>query len=146
MATINKILVALSDQMYRDVKFVAEHNPTQVVDDDTTKMFNHLLAEVEKVFPLTKRIAAFSPMSPRTLKYKDALVVTGQLFRFLSVMTETEGKPQRAKPVDAGNGAEGIPDPGSEDEHDPTHDVELYGRAKPVNLNDDGTIRFSLED
>lgn len=88
MATFNSVLLGLAEQMYEDVKFIAQLNPTQVVDDDTAKMFNGLLNEVRINCPGVTAVLAFEAMTGRTLKYKDALVVVGQM-RALLRMAET---------------------------------------------------------
>lgn len=85
MATINTVLLGLAEQMYEDIKFVAQLNPTQVVDDDSTRMFNGLLNEVRINCPGAMGIISFEEMTPRTLKYKDALVVVGQLRMLLRI-------------------------------------------------------------
>jgi len=90
MTTINSVLLGLAEQMYEDVKFIAQLNPTQVVDDDTAKMFNGLLNEVRVNAPGVTGVLAFEQMSGRTLKYKDALVVVGQLRTLLRIADKTD--------------------------------------------------------
>lgn len=69
------LLVSLSEQMYRDVRFITQSNPTVVVDEETVRMFNSLLLEVRKAYPHAVEAIAFEEMTARTLKYKDALLI-----------------------------------------------------------------------
>jgi hypothetical protein len=83
------LLLALARRMYEDVKFIAQSNPTQVVDEDTTYIFNHLLNEVRQQFMNVEHVFAFKLMEARTLKYKDALVLSGQLYELMTVITSS---------------------------------------------------------
>ncbi|MDK2971445.1 MAG: hypothetical protein PWP23_1200 [Candidatus Sumerlaeota bacterium] len=153
------LLAALSEQMYRDIRFITQSNPTVVVDDDTVKMYNSLLTEVRKSFPHAVESIAFEEMTPRTLKYKDALVVVGQLACLVKVMTGGENLAaapaasvsQAASQPVARSGqtvlrvAEAPAEPEEAPEAEPPLDPELYGPTPPLHLNEDGTVKFSLD-
>jgi hypothetical protein len=168
-----EILVGLARQMYDDIRFITEHNPTQVVDDDTARVFNTLLLEVQQTFRSTPMVFAFNEMSARTLKYKDALVVMGQLYRLLRLMTQdaraaaaaaAPGPAQRASKVAPRPPSEALDPSLDEGEYDQPaeppasardqaiksqleSDSELYGDGPlPPKVNPDGTIPFSLLD
>lgn len=141
------ILVKLSEQMYQDIKFITEANPTQVVDEDTARVFNSLLKEVRRSKPSNGIIQVFEEMSPRTLKYKDALVVVGQLYRILSLLDQSDldiddlirrssGENQKP-PAEEAKIKDNAEDSGVSDE-------ELYG-TKSVKVNDQGIVPFELD-
>jgi hypothetical protein len=90
MNRTQRLLAGLAEQMYRDVRFVAHTNPTVVVDEETSRMFNNLLAEVRRTFPHAVETCGFEEMSARTLKYKDALVIVGQLMCLVRVLSGPE--------------------------------------------------------
>lgn len=148
MPSQNDVLTALSEQMYRDIHFVAEQNPMQVVDDDTARMFNGLLKEVSKAFPSMIEVCPFEPMTARTLKYKDAVVVMGQLWCLVRVGTGRYPFPENKNAARLAAAVENVPDlpPARRNNEPPDHDVELYGPSPPVGLNEDGTVKFSLDD
>jgi len=145
------ILVKLAEQMYEDIKFITEANPTQVVDEDTARVYNSLLKEVRRAKPTNGIIQVFEEMSPRTLKYKDALVVVGQLYRILSLLDQsdldiddlirrTSGENQKPP-------AEELKEQKQESLKaiDPSvSDEELYG-TKSVKINDQGIVPFELD-
>ena len=136
---VNSLLVGMARQMYKDVRFVTHLNPKEIVDDDTAGMYNSLLSEVRQQYGNHPLLKNFREVSPRTLKYKDALVVIGQLTSLL-VLLEEMRRPKSA-------GAIAPADPLGEDDTGETNfDKELYGPTPPSKVNDDGTIPFTLED
>ena len=140
MSKTTVLLSRMARQLYEDMRFIAQLSSTQIVDDDTAKMFNNLLAEVRQNFPAIPQVFAFGEMTPRTIKYKDALVVVGQLKCIIEVATAPDGKivPPVSKAAQKNNGGE--------DPNESRHDMELYGNRPPVRVNEDGTIPFSLDD
>ena len=62
-----ELLVGLARQMYDDIRFITEHNPTQVVDDDTARVFNTLLLEVQQTFRSQPLVFSFNEMAARTV-------------------------------------------------------------------------------
>ena len=165
-----RLLAVMADRLYDDIKFVTEQNPTQIVDDDGARAYNVLLLRVRKHFSQAEPVADFQEWAPRTIKYKDALVVAGQLAAMVRALSEVEARPfsPAATPV---NVPQPIPQhaptpvmmpPAAASLRPPTapimrpqpqppappprpHDEELYGSALPPKRNDDGTIPFSLE-
>ncbi len=149
------LMVSLTQQMYEDIKFITQHNPTQVVDEDTVRMYNSLLNEVRVTMPGVTAVLAFEEMNARTLKYKDALVVVGQLMRLLEVASREQfpietlfnmssDPPTRVqRSVRRNNQEEEYEE---EDDEYNIHDEELYGPNRPVHVNADGTVPFSLDD
>ncbi len=137
MTDARRTLSFLARQLYRDVHFVTQLNPVNIVDDETTHAFNSLLAEARRLFPGNNIVATFKDMAPRNIKYKDALIVSGQLAAFLELVTG--GVPVAAA---AGAGPNATPPPGENDSLDLEH--QLYGK-QPVKRNPDGTIPFSME-
>lgn len=157
------VLVGLARQMYEDIRFITEQNPTQVVDDDTARMFNTLLAEAQQAFRSAPLVFSFNEMSPRTLKYKDALVVVGQLYRLLAMFAPPPAaRPAAAPARQPSEALDPSLDEGEYDEQPPARaltpeeeaaqrqieaDRELYGDGpQPPKVNPDGTIPFSLMD
>lgn len=140
MADSRQILTDMAQQFYQDVRFVCQLNPINVVDEDTTSSFNALLARAREVYPTERGIKEFSELSPRNLKYKDALIVAGQfaiLVRLLSGRADTFSASIAKATAPA--------DPKAASSSDSQHDLELYGPATPKKVNPDGTIPFSLE-
>ncbi len=160
MAGINAILLGLAEQMYEDIKFITEQSPTQVVDDDTVRMFNSLLSEVRLSCPGCVGVVKFTEMNARTLKYKDALVVLGQLRTMLRLSTQTDvdqiARESMRKVLENESLDESLDEEDEEapqqisEETEPSsdrvvHDPELYGTS-PVRTNPDGTVPFALDD
>ncbi len=81
------LLTHLAERLYRDIRFVTEQNPVQIVDDDGARAFNNLLNRVRTSFGEVDYIQDFQNWSPRTIKYKDALVVVGQLHALLQQLS-----------------------------------------------------------
>ncbi|MCB2155795.1 hypothetical protein KQI84_13005 [bacterium] len=135
------LLNKMACQLYSDIRFIAQLNPTQIVDDDTAKMFNSLLAEVRQNFHSVPQVFFFGEMTGRTIKYKDALIVVGQLKSIMEAVLTDEGgvMPPAATPTDKKPKESSNP-------NDSVHDAELYGHSPPVRVNEDGTIPFSLEE
>jgi hypothetical protein len=73
------LLARMAWQLYQDIRFIAEQNPTQVMDEDGAKAFNMLLVRAKKAYPTVDIVQDFEPWNPRTIKYKDALLVIGQV-------------------------------------------------------------------
>lgn len=168
-----RLLLLMAERLYEDIKFVTSQNPTQIVDEDGTHAYNVLLAKTRKLFPASEFVAEFVEWNPRTIKYKDALVVAGQLYAMVKAFSETVdervvGKapaqaapaPARvvASPSNVSFPAVSGPSPVVPSPPAPPlpltvkasagkqegHDPELYGPA-PVKRRDDGTIPFSME-
>jgi hypothetical protein len=87
-----RLLTLMADRLYDDIKFVAEQNPTQIVDEDGTRAYNALVQKARNHFPHIEHMADFVDWNPRTIKYKDALVASGQLAAMLSALV-AEGVP-----------------------------------------------------
>ncbi|MBI5155124.1 hypothetical protein HZA57_07800 [Candidatus Poribacteria bacterium] len=155
MPSTTEILVGMTRQMYEDIKFIAEQNPTQVVDDETAYVYNQLLNDVRTNFPGVPMVFAFKDMSPRTLKYKDALVMAGQMACLLNQMQRpaapSTGQFKAPGPAQTAS-RQAVPrtsEPAgsrAEKDSDTRHDHELYGPRPPSRVNDDGTVPFSLLD
>lgn len=92
----------MAERLYEDIKFVTQQNPTQIVDDDGCRAYNSLLTRVRREFHYVDNVADFPEWSPRTIKYKDALVVSGQLYGMLSALTEQRGTQPVSPAVSAG--------------------------------------------
>ena len=137
MTDARRTLAFLARQLYRDVHFVTQLNPVNIVDDETAHSFNSILGEARRLFPGNNILATFKDMAPRNIKYKDAVIVAGQLAAFLELVTAGIPVPAGAAP-----GANATPPPGENDSLDLEH--QLYGK-QPVKRNPDGTIPFSLE-
>ncbi|MGF1571763.1 MAG: hypothetical protein ACFCU1_01685 [Sumerlaeia bacterium] len=168
------LLVKLTEQMYQDIKFVAENNPTQVVDDESTRMFNAVLTQMREARPQLSVLNMFSDMNPRTLKYKDALVVTGQLKCLAHALNESniqfdslintatseakqnekakantsekkDGKTHAEKPEALGE-SEALDESMDDSNKVESYvDEELYG-TKSLRVNEEGIVPFDLSD
>lgn len=160
------LLVKMTEQMYEDIRFVAENNPTQVVDDESTRMFNALLAQIRAARPEEILLTIFSDMNPRTLKYKDAVVVTGQL-RCLTRAIDTLPKSyddliRKSQEEILMVSDDKIPSPPRSasmqktddrhliEDHQPLEeevhvDEELYG-TRNLRVNEHGIVPFNLSD
>ncbi len=139
MNDTRQLLRVMARQLYMDIRFVTERNPTQVVDDEGAKTYNALLGRLRAAFPNVEALADFGDWSPRTIKYKDALIVAGQLNALIAAALAPEGQtvvPPAARPDSADPG--GNPAGGD-------YEQELYG-SDPVKRRPDGTIPFSLHD
>lgn len=90
------MITVMAERLYEDIKFVTQQNPTQIVDDDGARAYNSLLARAKKEYPSVEVFDDFPTWSPRTIKYKDALVVAGQLFALLNALTERQSGMSRA--------------------------------------------------
>ena len=100
-----RIILLMAERLYEDMKAVTMQNPTQIVDDDGARAYNSLLARVRREFHFVDIVSDFPDWSPRTIKYKDAMVVTGQLHAMLqAVMEKQQPVPSRAlsAPTSAG--------------------------------------------
>lgn len=146
MTDSRRILSFLALQLYRDVRFVTQLNPVNIVDEETSASFNALLVEAKRLFPGNPILDTFREMSPRNVKYKDAVIVAGQLAAFLDLTTG--GIPTRgAAAAAAGTGnvsAQHTPVPDTDLLDHAEIDAQLYG-ASSSKRNPDGTIPFSLE-
>lgn len=150
-----RVLTDLSRQIYLDLRFITGLNPVNIVDDDTTLAFNHLLKEARMAFPGHPLLEGLRDMQARNIKYKDAAVVAGQLAGFLQLMTArdqriasmmSEGEPApAANAPNASLSSARVPKMGTATAP-PHDDDELYGPAGgELQRNADGTIKFSLE-
>lgn len=83
-----RLLVIMAERLYDDIRFVTQQSPTQIVDDDGARAYNLLLAKSRKYYPTIEFLPDFSDWMPRTIKYKDALVASGQLFALLKAASE----------------------------------------------------------
>ncbi len=163
----------LARQMYDDIRFNAATSPTAPLDEDTTRLFNALLRFSRESYPGQATLESIAEMTPRTIKYKDALVVVGQLTVFLAfksgALESQKGSPAgapepaaaavhpasrvraigpEATPFDFTSPSEdrvAIPEAAS---WSGVHDLEreLYGPNPPKRLNADGTVPFTLEE
>jgi hypothetical protein len=153
------LLAIMAQRLYEDVKFIANQNPTQIVDDDGTRTYNSLIAKARRTFAHVENIADFQDWAPRNIKYKDALLVAGQFSAMLDALTADERRiAERVSAVTAGPAA-GAPAAaanrpavgaplGAKPDLDPVGndslDSELYDSAPP-RRNNDGTIPFTLD-
>jgi len=166
MADSKRLLMHMARRLYDDIKFVAEQNPKEIVDDDGTSAYNALLFKARRHFADVENVADFPDWSARTIKYKDALVVAGQFCAMLEILCEGDQAPPApsgrvaqsaaasspaAENQGRNQGQEEFPPPPppanrNNPEKAPTRfDQELYGNEPPSELNDDGTIPFTLE-
>jgi hypothetical protein len=166
----------LARQMYDDIRFNAATNPTAPLDEDTTRLFNALLRFSRESYPGQATLESIAEMTPRTIKYKDALVVVGQLTVFLAFKSGTL-ESQKGSPTSTPEPAKAAalaalpksrvmainPDATPFELTTPSedrvalpdasswsgvHDLEreLYGPNPPKRLNADGTVPFTLEE
>lgn len=163
-----KLLVHMAQRLYADIRFVTEQNPTQIVDDDGAKAYNSLLVKARKHFP-SEFIDDFGEWSPRTIKYKDALVVAGQFCALLEAQTRdlfptaqprprpgplppqatpfpggSPTQPAGAGPAGAPPSASGVYRKPGPEQFRTEYDEELYG-PKPAQKNPEGIVPFTLE-
>lgn len=135
-----KLLLAMADQMYVDVRFIAEQNPKEVVDSDTTGMYNALLGRVREAYQGLPFLDSFQDLNARTLKYKDMVIVVGQLRSLLNLLADDRSRLDEVMETFGGeDGGADAPGPGQ-------YDQELYGDSPPPALNEDGTIPFTLDE
>jgi hypothetical protein len=151
-----RVLTDLARQIYADLRFITGLNPVNIVDDDTTLAFNHLLKEARMAFPGHPLLEGLRDMQPRNIKYKDAAVVAGQLAGFLQLMTARDQRiasmMMEGEPVATGSAPGGgsmssarVPKMGTATAPQGDDD-ELYGPVNPdLRRNADGTIKFSLD-
>ncbi len=134
MSDQRQLLRVMSGQLYADIRFIAERNPTQVVDDEGAKTYNALLGRLRRAFPGLESLSDFGDWSPRTIKYKDALMVAGQIHALVAAALAADRR------------AHGTGDPGSgaESASGEDYEKELYGSGG-VKRREDGTIPFSLD-
>jgi hypothetical protein len=90
-----RLLLQMIKQLYDDIKFVTQQNPTQIVDDDGSRCYNSLLGKARKYFPYDEFVGDFSDWQPRSIKYKDALVVVGQLCSMITALMEASKEGSR---------------------------------------------------
>lgn len=84
------LLLELSRQLYEDFRFLAQNNSTQQVDEDSALAFNAVLREAQTLFSNYTFIQHLREFAPRNVKFKDAMVVSGQLYTLLHHLLETE--------------------------------------------------------
>jgi hypothetical protein len=92
------LLARMAWQLYQDIRFVTEQNPTQVVDEDGAKSYNMLLTRAKKAFPTVDIVQDFEPWNARTIKYKDALLVVGQVSSVIAALVGDEAEAQTPAP------------------------------------------------
>lgn len=97
-----RLLTLMAERLYEDIRFVTEQNPTQIVDDDGARAYNSIISRVRKLYPYVENVADFPDWSPRTIKYKDALVVAGQLAAMLRALLEPAGPMRQPGPQQGG--------------------------------------------
>ncbi len=83
------LLLHMSHRLYEDIKFVTAQNPTQIVDDDGTRAYNAVLAKTRKYINAGDFMDDFQDWTPRSIKYKDALVAVGQLHAMIQACVES---------------------------------------------------------
>lgn len=88
------VLLHMAGRLYEDIKFVTEQNPTQIVDEDGARAYNNLVSRAKKAFTTADFFEDFNEWSPRTIKYKDALVVAGQFCALIEAMSEGQRRVQ----------------------------------------------------
>ncbi len=146
-----KLLLHMSHRLYEDIKFVTAQNPTQIVDDDGVRAFNNLLAKTRKYFARCEFTGDFTDWSPRTIKYKDAMVSAGQLFAMIEALVVVQPAPSYYdSPVGSGSYREPTTDstlagPSESGSARVSTDDDLYGSNPPPVRNADGTIPFRLD-
>ena len=108
-----RLLTLMAERLYDDIRFVTEQNPTQIVDDDGARAYNSIITRVRKLYPYVENVADFPDWSPRTIKYKDALVVAGQLAAMLRALMEPAGPMRQGPPQGGGapisSSTQGVP-------------------------------------
>lgn len=82
------LLLAMAERLYQDIRFVTEQSPVQIVDEDGARAYNKLLARVRAQFSNVSTMEDFQDWSPRSIKYKDALIVAGQLHAIIKALVE----------------------------------------------------------
>lgn len=131
------LLRIMARQLYLDMRFITQQSPTQIVDDEGARTYNALLARVREAFPTVDAVRDFNDWAARTIKYKDALVVCGQLHALIAASVG----PVAAKSPAA---AVGTPEPGGNPAARDDYDDALYG-PDASRRQEDGTIPFSLD-
>lgn len=84
MPDIRALIASMARQMYDDVRLVTEANALQPLDEDTTRHINHLLRMTRDCYPNVRLLDPFQDMAPRTIKYKDTVMIIGQLKELLT--------------------------------------------------------------
>jgi len=84
------LILELSRQLYEDFRFLAQNNSTQQVDEDSALAFNAVLREAQTLFANCAFTQHFREFAPRNVKFKDAMVVSGQLYTLLHHLLEIE--------------------------------------------------------
>lgn len=87
-----RLLFEMTRQFYEDCKYIAENNSTQPLDEDGCATFNAILQEAQTEFPEYELLLKFREMPPRSVKFKDAMLVAGQLHRIVANLTELSGR------------------------------------------------------
>ncbi len=80
------LLLEMTGQFYEDCSAIASHSPMQQADEETCMMFNNLLREVQTSFSYCALLGGFREMAPRNVKFKDAVVVAGQLLAIMRTL------------------------------------------------------------
>lgn len=90
MPELRSLIANMARQMYDDVRFVTEANALQPLDEDTTRHINHLLRLTRECYPNVRVLEPFQEMAPRTIKYKDTVMILGQLKEVLGLLESAE--------------------------------------------------------
>ncbi len=114
----NLLLLEMARQFYEDCRYIADNNSTQPVDEDTCLMFNTLLTEMQQAYPSCGHLHHFREMPARSLKFKDAVIVAGQLYTIAHFLlenpeaTEITEVPAGGRPAAPPARRVGVPTPG----------------------------------
>ena len=73
------LLLPMVRQLYEDCRYIAESSPTQPVDEDSCLMYNRLLQQIQKSYPFCHQLRRFREIPSRNLKFKDIVILTGQM-------------------------------------------------------------------
>ena len=160
MLSMEVITAGLAEQLYEDCKIVASMTPDERVDEELVQMYNQVLDSARKSFPVYVKMGGFTDMAPSSMNYRSALFVTGQLSRMLSLLTYDEAAAAQAEAMQNSSGGResGLyqkpaeqPSNGEDNQRisgvqNYYADPEFYDNVSPHHLNEDGTVRFSLED
>lgn len=90
MPDMRSLIASMARQMYDDVRLVTEANALQPLDEDTTRHVNHLLRLARECYPTVRLMEPFQDMAPRTIKYKDTVMILGQLKEMLAQLETAE--------------------------------------------------------
>lgn len=101
------LILEMTRQFYEDCKYIAENNSTQPLDEDACNLYNTILKETQAVFPECDLLEKFREIPPRAVKFKDAVLMGGQVYRICQCLVDASD-PARAS---VSEGAAGTPPP-----------------------------------